>query len=453
MIRQLTLGSSGLRGMVGAGLNPSNAAEFTAAFATLIPGGRVLVGVDPRTSSEMLRCAVLAGLSGAGCEVIDGGVLTAGMMHCLIPTLGLDGGILISGGHQTAGWNALIPLAPDGAYFNRLRQQELFDVYQSRRYREAAAADVRPVRMLEHRALDKYWDFLASRLDCAAIAAAKLKVVADFCNGSGAAFAARFARLVGIELVAVNNTPSGVIPRDPEPRPRSESLIRSIIKPLNAAAGLVFNRDLSRMGIVTENGEPLSEELTFPLAADYYFDRLQPGFGVVSNNCSTLTLDDVVARHGGILHKTRVGQAAGIDLMLTSEAAAAGEGSGSFTVAGMNGFDGFLMAGILLEALAKRGRSLSVQLNALKRYHIVKQKIPCTLPHAHLLLGKLRREFGDDVRISDLDGLRFDWPDGFLSLRLSNTEPLLRLISESRRKEAAEERAWRARLLLEHQGM
>ena len=171
MIRTLTLGGSGLRGVVGAGLTPSNAVDFTAAFATLIErGGRVLVGNDPRTSSEMLRNAVLAGLAGSGCAAVDGGVMTAGMMHCLIPTLGFAGGILISGGHQAAGWNALIPLAADGSCFNLLRQRELFDIYQGRRFREVSAAEVHPSRPLDSRAGDRYWEFLASRLDCGAIA-------------------------------------------------------------------------------------------------------------------------------------------------------------------------------------------------------------------------------------------------------------------------------------------
>ena len=365
--RQLSLGGAGMRGVVGPGLTPAAACDFAAAFATLDPQGPVLVGVDPRVSSEMLRCAVVSSLTGSGCEVIDGGVLTAGMMHFLIPHLKAGGGILITGGHQSAGWNALIPLGADGSYFEPLRQRELFDVYHERRFRYVPASAIKPATPLAPAAVDAYWEFLAANLNVEAIAAADLRVVCDFCNGSGAAYATRFAELLGIRLVAVNDSVSGVIPRDPEPRPRSESPIRSIIAPLGAVAG--------------------------------------------------------------------------------------GEGSGSFTFGPQRGFDGFLMAGLLLEAIAVRKKPLSGQLQELPRYHIVKQTIPYNSPHAYQQLRQLRLEFGEEVECSDLDGLRFDWPDGFLSLRLSTTDALLRLISESKNPELAAERAWRARLIWERLGI
>ena len=297
--------------------------------------------------------------------------------------------------------------------------------------------------------LEAYWGYLAETLDVSAIAAAEFRVVGDFCNGSGAAHARTFAARLGLDLVSVNDVPSGVLPRDPEPRPRSESPIRSIIAPLGATAGLVFNSDLSRMGVVSDTGEPLSEELTFPLLLDYVLERFPAGSRVVTNICSSRTVDDVVSRHGDVLEKGKVGQANVIDMMRSTDAGAAGEGSGSMTIRGLHGFDGFLMAGLLLEAVARRRMPLSGRVAALPRYEMVKQTIPCDSPHAYLLLRRLRQEFDDDAEVNDCDGLRFDWPDGFLSLRLSSTEGSLRLISEAKSRETAQERAWRARLLWE----
>lgn len=297
--------------------------------------------------------------------------------------------------------------------------------------------------------LEAYWGYLAETLDVSAIAAAEFRVVGDFCNGSGAAHARTFAARLGLDLVSVNDVPSGVLPRDPEPRPRSESPIRSIIAPLGATAGLVFNSDLSRMGVVSDTGEPLSEELTFPLLLDYVLERFPAGSRVVTNICSSRTVDDVVSRHGDVLEKGKVGQANVIDMMRSTDAVAAGEGSGSMTIRGLHGFDGFLMAGLLLEAVAPRRMPLSGLVAALPRYEMVKQTIPCDSPHAYLLLRRLRQEFDDDAEVNDCDGLRFDWPDGFLSLRLSSTEGSLRLISEAKSRETAQERAWRARLLWE----
>ncbi len=450
--RQLSLGAAGMRGVVGAGLTPGVASDFAAAYATLGFEAPILVGVDPRTSSEMLKAAVISALSGGGCEVVDGGILTAGMMHCLIPRLGFGGGILITGGHQAAGWNALIPLTADGSYFEALRQRDLFDLYHGRGFRYAPPRAIPDVRPLSEEELELYWEFLAGELDIAAISAAKLRLVGDFCNGAGAAYSKRFAELLGISLIAVNDTPSGVIPRDPEPRPRSESPIRSIIAPLGAAAGLVFNRDLSRMGVVTDSGEPLSEELTYPLVADYLLSRVPAGSRIVTNVCSTRTLDDIAARHGCRIEKCRVGQASVVDAMRSLGAVACGEGCGSFTTGSLLGFDGFLMAGLLLESVAVRGKPVSEQVRELPRYHVVKLTIPCNSPHAYQQLRLLKREFDEEAMVDETDGIRFDWPDGFLSLRLASTDALLRLISESRTPELAEERAWRVRVIWERLG-
>ncbi len=444
--RLLTLGSAGMRGVVGAGLTPGGASDFAAAFAAFTGGGSVLVGCDTRTSSEMLKCAVVSALAGGGCRVVDGGILTAGMMHYLVPAMEFAGGILITGGHQKAGWNSLIPLAPDGSYFDSLRCRELFDLYLGRNFATVGAAAVKPVEKLRSEALDAYWRFLEGMLDVAAIRRADIRLVGDFCNGAGAPYARTFAEILGVRLLAVNDTPSGVLPRDPEPRPRSESPIRSIIEPLGAAAGLVFNSDLSRMGIVSDSGEPLSEEMTFAFAADYLLEKLPVNSGMVTNVCSSRTLDDIARRRGAKLEKSRVGQSAVIDLARSGEAAVAGEGSGSFTLSPLRGFDGFLMAGVLLESIAVRGQSVSEQIRALPRYKMVKLAIPSNSPHAYQQLRQMRRAFADAESISEIDGFRFDWPDGFLSLRLSSTESILRLISESAESEKAEERAWQARI-------
>lgn len=447
--RLLTLGAAGMRGKVGSGLTPGAASDFAAAFAAYVGTGRVLVGSDPRTSSGMLKCAVCAALAGGGCEVVDGGILTAGLMHFLIPAGGYAGGILITGGHQAAGWNALIPLASDGSYFDHLRQRELFDLYLGQRFAPVRASEVRPVRSLDPDAFEAYWEFLGQNIDLAAIRRAKFTLLGDFCNGSGARFAKRFASLLGIRLIGLNDEPCGTLPRDPEPRPRSASPIRSIVAPLGAAAGFVFNSDLSRMGIVTDSGEPLSEELTYPLAADYLLGKMPEGAAVVTNVCTSRSVDDVASRRGAKLERSRVGQAAVIDLARSTGAMLAGEGSGSFTTAALRGFDGFLMAGVLLESIAVRGEPLSRQLVSLPRYEMVKQAIPANSPNAYSMLRRMSREFGEEAVVSELDGLRFDWPDGFLSLRLSSTESTLRLISESKSRETALERAWRARLAWE----
>lgn len=451
IVRPLKIGAIGMRGLVGDGLNTESAIAFASAFGSVNYGKRVMVAIDTRPSSRMLRHAVLSALVSCGCEVVDGGILSAGMVHFLIPHLKLAGALLITGGHQASGWNAIIPLGADGAYFDDINRRELFDIYHGRRFVEVDHTRVRPIRKLPEKALDAYWDFLGSAVDRDAIARHNFCVIGDFCNGAGAGYARRFAELFNLRLIALNDIPGAPLTRDPEPRPRTELPIRAIIAPLGAAIGLVYNSDMSRLGILTDDGEPLSEELTSPLGIDYLLEKSGKPQVVVTNCCSTRTLDEVVARRGGSLEKVKVGQAHVIEGMASHGAFAGGEGSGAFTFGSLRGFDAFLMSAVLLEMIAVRGKPLSEQLKSLPRYNIVKKTISCHSSRGYALLRRVKNRFGN-VPCSEVDGLRFDWDDGFLSLRLSGTDSVIRLISESSRKSTAVERAWQVRAMLESRG-
>lgn len=447
----LKIGSAGMRGVVGAGLTPESAGAFASAFGTLHAGKPVLLGMDTRPSSRMLRQAAAGALLGCGCEVVDGGVLSAGMMHYLIPKLGLAGGLLITGGHQPVGWNALIPLSGSGAYFNDLARRELLDLYHGRRFSAAPYQAVKPLAALPETALADYWSFLQNAVDSERIRRHNYCLIGDFCNGAGAKYAAAFAAAFNLRLIPINDVPGAPLVRDPEPRPRNELGIRAVVQPLGAVMGLVFNSDMSRAGILSDAGEPLSEELTSPIGIDYLLEKAGAPQRVVGNCCSTRTLDDAVAKRGGTLEKVKVGQAPVIEEMLESRAFAAGEGAGSFTFGELYGFDAFLMAAVLLEMVAVRETPLSEQLKTLPRYQIVKNTIPCPSSRGYAMLRRIRHRFSG-VPCTETDGLRFDWEDGFLSLRLSGTDSVLRLISESRRRNTAVERAWQVRALLENRG-
>jgi len=290
---------------------------------------------------------------------------------------------------------------------------------------------------------------LCAHLETKAIAKAKYRVVADFCNGSGSVLAKEFAKRLGIELVPINDLHSGVLPHDPEPRPRSSFQVRSIMAPLKAHVGFVFNSDMSRVAVVTDIGETLSEEYSFPLAADHYLARRGPGAGVVTNWCSTRTLDDVVARRGGILHKTKVGQAAIIDKMFETFSSIAGDGSGSAAFSGgAPGFDGFAVMGTILESMALRNRTSSQLAEELPRRFIIKRAVPCQSSHAYTLLRGFHGKFKDAI-CNEEDGLRFDWRDGWLHLRASMTEPIIRMIVEWNTREGAEDMALQVRSILD----
>ena len=448
-MRSLKLGVAGMRGVIGSGLAPARIIDFASAFGTFLNGGSVIVARDTRISSDMVSHAVFSALLSCGCQVYDAGITSAPQLHFMVPHLKADGALLLGAGHQGAGWNAIIPLAANGAYFNSIQIQEMLDIYHSHRYQAMNWDKIGKVHSIPPDSGDQYLDALCSKVDVEAIRRANFTVVADFCNGTGSVIAEKFASRLGIKMIAINNLLSGILPHEPEPRPRSGFQVQSLMAPLKADCGLVFNTDMSRLAVVTDTGETLSEEYTFPLIADYILSKTPGQHTVVTNLCSTKTLDDIVAKYGCELEKTRVGQANMIDKMSETGAIMAGEGSGSVAIKGwVNGFDGFMAAAMLLESMAVRKMTVSGLAAALPRYFIVKKVISCPSSHAYAVIRSLKKHF-PDARINEDDGLRFDWKDGWISLRAAATEPVIRMIAEYKNREMSVDRALYVRGLVE----
>ena len=448
MARFLRLGIAGMRGEVGTGLTPLLAMDYAAALGTSVDGAPVVLGRDTRFSSPMLARAVRSALAGCGCQVLDAGICPAPAVQYMVARLGAAAGILVGAGHHPAGWNAIVPLDDSGAYFNEAATQSLLDIYHSRVFGHRAWDATGGVAEVAGNELDAYLDEITGVLDTAAISRAGFKVIADFCGGAGSRLAAGFAERCGIELVTMNEEFTGVLPHDPEPRPRSAAQAKTLLRHLGADVAFVFNSDMSRASIVADSGETLSEEYTFPLAAERAVERGDASV-VVTNSCTTRTLDDLVGDLGARVEKTRVGQAPIIDRARDIRAGVAGDGSGSFAMPDVvPAFDGFLAMGMVLESMAVKGASSSELAAALPRFHIVKKKVYCPSSHAYTLLRTLKEHF-PDAEHSEVDGFRFDWKDGWIHLRAAMTEPIIRMIVEWRSKEDAEERAADIRGLIE----
>ncbi|MFA6716685.1 MAG: hypothetical protein WC082_01320 [Victivallales bacterium] len=445
------LGSAGIRGIIGAGLAPENAIDFACAFGTLANGGRVVVALDTRFSSEMLHQAVISGLQSCGCEVHDLGIAPAMLLSFAILELKADGGLLIGGGHQKESWNSIVPWGGNGAYLNSIQLRELFDIYYGRRFIACKWNKIRDVVPVPESIRKQYFDVLCRAVDTETIKKAGFTVICDFCNGSGSVLAKEFAERFGLNLIPINNILSGILPHDPEPRPHSAFQVQSLIKALKSDAGFVFNSDMSRVSLVSDTGETLSEEFSFPLGTNYLLGKAgEKNLRVISNICTSKILDDVVARHHGILEKHITGQSNIIDYMEETNAFISGEGSGSFTSSDwLPGFDAIYASAVILEAMAATEKTLSELVNELPRYHIVKRTVDSSSMHAYNRIRAIRSHFRD-ARICEIDGLRLDWKDGWVSVRASSTEQVIRLISESKDKELAEDRALEISTLLEN---
>jgi phosphomannomutase len=424
-VRQLKIGTSSVRGVVGEALTPALVVNFASAFGTWCDGGPVVIGRDTRGSSAMLRAAVTAGLLATGCEVIDLGVCSTPLVSFAVRELGAEGGLSITGSHNDAEWNALKFVGSGGALLNTGKGEELLDVYHTSDFRLAAWDRVGPVSHGSKELITRYLEHLLAALDVAAIRARKLKVAVDFCNGAVAPVAYGFFDLLGCELVPLNQRPSRHFAHAPAPTPANMGPLAAEVRRAGADLGAAINVDGDRVAFVTGAGVALSEEHTLPLAA---MARLRRRPGTVVTNLSTSSMIEAVATK---VVRAAVGENHVVDRGLAEEAVLAGEGNGGVAVLPTSTtFDGLLTLGLVLEELAVSGASLDALCARIPPRAMRKHELGCAPNLAYRVVEAFRARYAD-LHPDGSDGVRVAWPDAWLHVRASNTEPLLRIIAEA----------------------
>jgi phosphomannomutase len=437
-MKLLKIGISGVRGIVGESVTPKLVMDFASAFGAFVGGKPVFLARDTRIHGPMLRAACASALLSSGCDVIDLGICPTPVLQHAVRRGTAGGGIAVTAGHNDVNWNALTFIHADGTYLNSFQGAEVLDLYHLGRMEKADTDHLGTLRA-DSSAIDLYFEALAGFLDAAAIRKARFKVVVDACSGAGALFLERFAALLGFDLIPINNEPNGFFPHDPEPRPRNAQQVVSVVKAVGADAGFLMNSDVSRISLVSETGESLSEEFTFPLVADAWLAG-HPGIVVTNFSTSRMIADVAAARRSPIV-RTKVGQSHAIQSLLQEEGVLAGEGSGGVAIPAFQpAFDGFLTMGTILETLAKSGKRLSSLIGALPRYHIVKEKIYCPPSIIHSVVDAAGALFRGKA-VDTGDGLRAEDRGGWVQVRISATEPMIRVIAEDRSRERARTRA------------
>jgi phosphomannomutase len=321
--------------------------------------------------------------------------------------------------------------------------ETVMDLYHGTQFRRVDYATVGEIGRVDPFA-STYLAALREQVDADRIRAANFTVLIDPVGGAACAWLQPFAEALGLRLVGINAQPSGYLAREPEPRPRAATQMAAIIGAVHGHAGFVLSSDAGRMSLVTEAGEPVSEEMTFPLIAEHVL-RKSAG-PVITNCCTTRTLDDVAARHGVPVIRTPVGQGYVAAALADEGGRIGGEGSGAAALPAFGpAFDGFLMMALTLDAMAASGQSLSALLAGLPRYHIVKKRISCESRQMYRVIEDLRDVLAGegDGRVDTTDGIRVDWDNGWVHVRASRTEQIIRVISEDRDRAAAAERAER----------
>jgi phosphomannomutase len=427
----LKIGITGVRGVVGQTLTPELVVRFAEAFGSYLDGGRVLVCRDPRPSGPMVQAAVTAGLLSVGCEVVDLGICPTPTLQLAVPWLGAKGGVSITGGHNPPEWNALKFARGDGLYLSAIQGEELLDIFHQGAV-ERVGWDRLRTRVEEQDAIDHHLAALAARFDASAVRARRLRVAVDCGNGSCARLVPRWLEALGCEVLPINDDPSLPFARLPEPSVATAAQARAIVLAGHADLGFVLDADGERLSLVDETGRPLSEERTLPLAAEAALTRRKGP--VVTNVSTTGLVERVAARHGATVVRTPVGQAFVSEAILEHGAVIGGEGNGGVAVPEIQAtHDSAAAIGLLLEHLAHAGRPLSALDADLPT--LVMRKL--ALPVAPRLLFSALQEFREAVgevegaTVDQTDGVKILWPDGWVHVRASNTQSLLRVIAEA----------------------
>lgn len=429
-MKPLKIGITGVRGIVGESFTPELVVEFAQAFGTYMDGGRILVCRDTRPSGPMVQAGVSAGLLAAGCEVIDLGICTTPSMQLAITKLGAVGGIAITAGHNPQQWNALKFVRNDGLYLNSTQGEELLDIYHQGEFVKIGWDKIKTsIERLDATSL--HLEKLKGVFDTEAIRAKRLTVAVDCCNGACARLIPRWLTDLGCEVLALNDDPSAPFPHSPEPKPETMAQLRAVVKAGRADIGFAHDADGERLGVVTEQGEPLSEELSLALASEI---RLQERVGPIVTNVSTSSaIDRIAARHGASVVRTPVGQAYISEAMLEYGAVLGGEGSGGIAVPEVNlTHDSAAAVGLILEWMARNAEPVSDLVAQLPQLTMIKHNIKLEPNRLYSILQRFRLIVEREQLVHDsTDGIKVSLPDGWVHARVSNTESMIRLIVEA----------------------
>lgn len=435
-IPTLKISISGVRGVVGQSLTPKLLTRFAQAFGTHTGSGTIVIGRDPRTSGEMVKHAVVAGLLSTGSRVVDIGV-------CPVPTVQLQvrhrraqGGIAITASHNPAEWNALKFIGSNGLFLDAGQARELLDIYHQGEYTKVGGAELRTVEEVEG-ATDLHIKSILNVLGPLPKTAKKLRVVLDSCNGAGSLVGPKLIEALGAEVIRLNTTPDGSFPRPAEPLPENLGDLRRAVKEHHADVGFAQDMDADRLAIVSEKGEAIGEDYTLVLATLFVLGREKGP--VVANLSTTSAVADVAKKFDCPVFLTKIGEVNVTDAMQQQRAVIGGEGNGGVIYPRINfARDSLVGIALVLHLLAESGKSVTELLADIPRYSIVKEKISCASDRIAGALRIVRQEFAE-FQLDTRDGVKVIMPDGWLLVRGSNTEPIIRVVAEAKSEQRAQE--------------
>lgn len=438
---------SGIRGTIGGksgeALTPLDIVKFTAAYGTWMKttSGKntVVVGRDARISGEMVNNLVIGTLQGLGINVIDLGLSTTPTVEIAVPLEKAGGGIILTASHNPIQWNALKLLNDKGEFISAEEGATLLDLA------EKEAFDFAEVKKLGtytknadyiQRHIDMVLDL--ELVDIKAIKERGFKVVIDCVNSTGGIVVPKLLKALGVEVIEeLYCKPDGKFPHNPEPLPENLTEISRVLEKGNFDLGIVVDPDVDRLALINEDGTPFGEEYTLVAVADYILQNKKGN--TVSNLSSTRALRDITIKHGGEYTASAVGEVNVVTMMKDKDAIIGGEGNGGIIYPELHyGRDALVGIALFLTYLAKFGKSASRLKATYPSYFISKNKIELT-PEINVdeVLSEIKKKYSSNP-VNTIDGVKIDFENEWVHLRKSNTEPIIRIYSESANEATAE---------------
>ena len=439
---------SGIRGTIGGepgdNLTPTDIVKFTSAYATFIRKSasenrpRIVVGRDARISGEMVHRIITGTLMAMGCDVTDIGMATTPTTEIAVTKEEAAGGIIITASHNPRQWNALKLLNSRGEFLNAEEGAQILALAASGSYTFAPVDELGKITQKQF--LYEHIQSILSLdlVDVEAIRGANFRVAVDCVNSVGGIAIPELLYALGVkEIFKLHCAPHGNFSHNPEPLPQHLTELASLTRSSKANVGFAVDPDVDRLAIYCEDGEPFGEEYTLVAMADYILQQT-PG-NSVSNLSSSRALRDVTLARGGSYHAAAVGEVNVVQKMKEVKAVIGGEGNGGVIYPESHyGRDALVGIALILTYMARTGNTPSQLRKTYPAYFMAKQKVELTPDiDTDAILEQMKERFRDH-QVTDIDGVKIDFPDKWVHLRKSNTEPIIRIYSEATSPEAAE---------------
>jgi len=436
---QLMVSVSGIRGRVGAGLTPEVVTSYASAFGAWVAAADrtkpVVVGRDSRVSGPMFHRCVIAGLQSVGVRVIDLGLTTTPTCQLAVEHHHAGGGLMISASHNPIEWNALKFVGSTGLFLDAIEGTAMRSLVGQpfaratwERLGLVEADDEAPLRHIDA-------VLALPMIDGARIRARKLRVALDCCRGAGAVIMPALLERLGCQVTVINLEPDGRFPRPPEPVPENLGELERLVASSGADVGFAVDPDVDRLALVANGGVAIGEDYTLALAARVVLSQ-RPGT-VVTNLSTSRIVDDIAARAGGRVVRAPVGEVNVAIRMRDEKAVVGGEGNGGVILPELHlGRDAPLAAALVLQLLSEGEETLSEIVSQYPRYAIVKDKLDRPPVALDAVYEALQKTF-TGAHVDTQDGLRLSWPDSWVHIRPSGTEPIVRVIAEAPSVDAA----------------